>query len=56
MGSKNLVRIAEFFAWEEYTCAASENDKLKKRNILHLSEAVGISHVLSTSLDLSEIN
>ena len=29
---------------------------VKKRNILHLSEAVGILHVLSTSADLSQIN
>ena len=33
-----------------------ENDKLKKRNILQLSEAVGILHVLSTNPDLSKIN
>ena len=32
------------------------NDKLKKRNILQLREAVGILHVLSTSPDLSKIN
>ena len=32
------------------------NDKLKKRNILQLSEAVGILHVLSTSPDLSKLN
>ena len=51
--SENLVRIAKFFAWKEYACAASENDKLKKCNILHLSEAVGILHGLSTSTDLS---
>ena len=54
--SENLVRIARFFVWKEYACAASENDKLKKRNILHLSEAAGILHVLSTSADLSKIN
>ena len=30
--------------------------KLKKRNILQLSEAVGILHVLSASSDLSKIN
>ena len=48
--SENLVRISK------YACTASENDKLKKRNILQLSEAVGISHVLSTSPDLSKIN
>ena len=35
---------------------ASENDKLKKRSILQLSEAVGILHVLSTSPDLCKIN
>ena len=29
---------------------------MKKRNILQLSEAVGILHVLSTSADLSKIN
>ena len=40
--SENLVRISKFFARKEYACAASENDKLKKRNILQLSEAVGI--------------
>ena len=39
---ENLIRISKFFVWEEYACAASENDKLKKRNILQLSEAVGI--------------
>ena len=27
-----------------------ESDKVKKRNILQLSEAVGILHVLNTSL------
>ena len=54
--SENLVIIAKFFVWKKYACAASENDKLKKRNILHLSEAVGILHVLSTSADLSKIN
>ena len=40
---------------KEYACAASENDKLKKRNILQLCEAVGILHVLSTSSDLYKI-
>ena len=54
--SENLVRIAKFFLLKEYACTPSENDKLKKRNILHLSEAVGILHVLSTSADLSDIN
>ena len=54
--SENLVRISKFFVWKEYACAASENDKLKKRNILQLSEAVGILHVLSTGPDLSKIN
>ena len=33
-----------------------EDDKLKKRNILQLSETVGILHVLSTGPDLSKIN
>ena len=54
--SENLVRISEVVVLKEYACAASENDKLKKRNILQLSEAVGISHVLSTRPDLSKIN
>ena len=54
--SENLARISKFFVWKEYACAASENDKLKKCNILQLSEAVGILHVLSTSPDLSKIN
>ena len=54
--SGNLVRISKFFTSKEYACAASENDKLKKRNILQLSEAVGILHVLSTSPDLSRMN
>ena len=54
--SENLVRISEFFVQKEYACAASENDKPKKRNILQLLEAVGILHVLSTSPDLSKIN
>ena len=54
--SENLNRISKFFVCKEYTCAASENDKLKKCNILQLSEAVGILHVLSTSPDLSKIN
>ena len=53
--SENLVSIAKFFVRKEYACAASENDKLKKRSILHLSETVGILHVLSTSADLSKI-
>ena len=34
----------------------SENDKLKKQNILQLREEVGILHVLSTSPDVSKIN
>ena len=51
--SENLVRISKFFTWKEYACVASESDKLKKRNILQLREAVGILHVFSTSLDLS---
>ena len=54
--SENLVRIAKLFQRKEYACVASENDKLKKCNILHLSEAVGILHALSTSTDLSKIN
>ena len=54
--SENLVRISKFFVYKQYACAASENDKLKKRNILQLSEAVGILHVLSTSPDLCKIN
>ena len=54
--SENLIRISKFFAGKEYACAAFENDKLKKHNILQLSEAVGILHVLSTSPDLSKIN
>ena len=36
--------------------ATCENDKLKKRNILQLSEAVDVLHVLSTGPDLSKIN
>ena len=56
IASENLVRISKFFLRKEYTCAASENDKPKKRNILQLSEAVGILHVLSTGPDLSKIN
>ena len=28
-----------------HACTASENDKLTKRNILQLSDAVGILHV-----------
>ena len=54
--SENLVRISKFFIWKEYACTASKNDKKKKHNILQLSEAVGILHVLSTSPDLSKIN
>ena len=54
--SENLVGILKFFVLKEYACAASENDKLKKGNILQFSEAVGIFHVLSTSSDLSKIN
>ena len=54
--SENLVRTSEFFVWKEYACAVSQNDKLKKRNILQLSEAVGILHVLSTGPDLSKLN
>ena len=54
--SENLVRISMFVVSKEYVCAAFENDKLKKRNILQLSEAVGILHVLSTSPNLSKIN
>ena len=53
---ENLVRISKFFLSKEYTCTASENDKLKKCDILQLSEAVGILHVLSTKPDLSKIN
>ena len=54
--SENLVKISKFFVLKEYACAASKNDKLKKRNILQLSEAVGILHVLSTIPDLPKIN
>ena len=54
--SENLVRISKFFIWKDYTCTVSENDKLKKHNILQLSEAVGILHVLNTGTDLSKIN
>ena len=54
--SENLVKIVKFFILKEYACAASENDKMKKRNILHLSEAVGILRVLSISADLAKIN
>ena len=54
--SENLVRISDFFVWKDYACAISQNYKLKKRNILQLSEAVGILHVLSTSPDLSKLN
>ena len=53
---ENLVKISKCFIWKEYACASSVNDKLKKRNILQLSEAVGILHVLSTRPDLSKIN
>ena len=52
--SENLVRISEFFEQKKYAYAASENDKLEMCNILQLSEAVGILHVLST--DLSKLN
>ena len=54
--SENLVRISKFFVGKEYACAASKNGKLKKCNILQLSEAVRILHVLSTNPDLSKIN
>ena len=54
--SKNLVGISKFFISKEYTCTASENDKLKKCNILQLGDTVGILHVVSTSPDLSKIN
>ena len=51
---ENLVKIAKFLRMKKYACAASENDKLTKCNILQLSEAVGILYVLSTSPDLSK--
>ena len=54
--SESLVRIATIFVWKQYACAASYDNKLKKHNILHLNEAVGILHVLSTIVDLSKIN
>ena len=54
--TENLVRIAKFFIEKEYPCAASENDKQKKHNILHLSEAVDVLHVSRTSADLSKIS
>ena len=54
--SENLVRIAKFFIRTEYACAAFENNKLKMRDILYLSEAVDSLHVLSTSADLYKIN
>ena len=54
--SENLVKIVKFFILKEYACTASKNDKMKKCNILHLSEAVGILRVLSISADLSKIN
>ena len=55
MESENLVRISKFFACKDYARAASEIDKLNKHNILQLSEAAGILHVLSTSHDLPKI-
>ena len=39
--SENLVRLSEFFIWNEYAYAASGDDKLKK-HILQLNKELGI--------------
>ena len=54
--SENAVRIAKLFLLKKRARAASGNDKLKRGNILPLSEELRILQVIRTSPDLSKIN